>query len=237
MRLGRWIAPLSLGCVLELPPPSPPPRYAPVLQQAPGPLPAGQGRLLVDALNGPARVSVVEVTGERFLCLSPCAVDLSPGPHRLHLVAPDEREETVIVDVADDGAVFQGILGAKRSHKSARWVLIGTAVVGAVVMGFGLRDLIKTDDNPTFFMPDNGVAENQDQTHYMRGFWLTTLGGAMLAGGGGGALWLRDEVQPSTFLRWVPPAAAPAPAPPAPAPAHAPAPAPNPVPVPTPTPP
>ncbi len=226
MRLCRWIAPLSLGCVLELPPPSPPPRYAPVLQQQPGPLAEGQGRLVVDALNGPARVSVVEPTGDRFVCLSPCAVDLPPGPHRLHLVAPDDREETVTVDVAADGAVYQGILGVKRDYRTARWVLIGTAVVGAVVMGFGLSDLIKTDDNPTFYMPDNGVSESKDNTHYMRGFWLTTLGGALVAGGGGGALWLRDEVQPSTFIRWVPPAAAPPPTPPAPPPAPAPAPPP-----------
>ena len=215
MWIGRWIVPLSLGCalelgcVLELPAPSPPPRYAPVLQEPPGPLAAGQGRILVDALNGPARVSVVEPEGERFVCLSPCAVDLPPGPHRLHLVAPDDREETLTVEVGADGAVYQGILGVKRDRATLRWVLFGGAVVGAVVMAFGVRDLVKTDDNPTFYMPDNGVSDLKDSTHYMRGFWLTTIGGALLAAGGGGALWLRDEVQPSTFIRWVPPAPTP----------------------------
>ena len=225
MRFCRWIVLLSLGCVLELPAPSPPPRYAPVLREPPGALAPGQGRILVDALNGPARVSVVEPEGERFVCLSPCAVDLPPGPHRLHLVAPDDREETMVVDVAADDAVFQGILGVKRNHARARLALIGTAVVGAVVLGFGLRDLIKTDDNPSFYMPDNGISDLRDQTHYLRGFLLTTLGGALVAGGGGGALWLRDEVQPSTFIRWAPtPAPAPVPTPPAPVPTPAPAP-------------
>ncbi len=206
---------VCLGCTLYLPAPGPPPRYTPRLDPPPGTLAPGHGRVIVDALNGPARVSVVEPAGERFVCLSPCAVDLPPGTHQLHLVAADDREETLPVVVADDAAVYQGILGVKRERSRARRIVLAGAVAGVALLAYGLTATLtsKQDPHSLGYTTDNGLRGTPNPSNPPGGegpgLVLAIMGGGLALGLGAATLWLADEQQPSTFVRWSPEAAAP----------------------------
>ncbi len=205
---GLALCGLLGACTVTLPAPDAPPRYAPLLRESPRAVPDGQGRVLVDAVNGPARVSLVEPTGERFLCLSPCEADLPPGLQTLHLVVDDDHDGFVQVDVRPAPAVYQGIVGIHRTHGLSRKLTAGVAVLGAVVTTWAA--IAYATAKPTGPIYRGGVGFEPEPGDDGRGGATVgmLIGGGLLLGGGAVALWLGDEEQPSTFVRWEPPAAA-----------------------------
>ena len=201
-----FLAAAALSCTVTLPAPGPPPRYTPLLREAPGPLAEGRGRILVDAINGPARVALVEPTGDRFLCLSPCAVDLPVGTHTLHFVVDDDHDGFVPVEVRERAGVYQGIVGVHRSHTLSRTLTAALAIVGAGVTVWGVASYLGA--RPTGPMYSPGDLYNVPDDGKGRAAIVSLFGSAITLGAGAAALWLGDEEQPSTFVRWTPSLAA-----------------------------
>jgi hypothetical protein len=125
-RLSSWcslfVSLVTTGCVATHPPPAVPERIAPASGIAPDepPLP-NQGRVLLDVVNGPAKVSDVTAITTRStppygnkhaflmpaleertlrpLCITPCAVDLAQGWHSLVFESVKDASATSTADV------------------------------------------------------------------------------------------------------------------------------------------
>jgi hypothetical protein len=96
------LAVVSAGCAGEprvLPPREPPSRVAPTVPMPASAVPAGHGRVVLDAVDGPMRVVAkydpsfvppggsAPATRSGELCVTPCVVDLPKGRYRLFMSA------------------------------------------------------------------------------------------------------------------------------------------------------
>jgi hypothetical protein len=159
----------SAGCVRELPPRPAPDAIVPAMNTASEPAP-GQGRLVIDVVDGPAPVQRVDMKAEPFddgqgrtrfrfheapepLCAtSPCVVDLTPGNVLLGFpVAGDDHPlEVELVHVGEETAVYRRSLSHYRRNKGALWVLgiVGTSLGGtSMITGTTLLPLGLSDGN------------------------------------------------------------------------------------------
>ncbi len=153
------------GCVRNLPPAATPAQVVPAAAVA-GPPAAGQGRLVVDVVDGPTPVSRINMEARpmddghgrtiyRFvrvphrLCdASPCVVDLQPGNVLVGFPVDGRpsRIEGELVHVAAGTTVYRRVLSQYRDQSGSLYVLgiIGTAVgaasaiTGATLLPIGL---------------------------------------------------------------------------------------------------
>ncbi len=111
----------------------PPARVAPEIAVGGAPAP-GLGRVILDVQEGPAVVERVHggtasgVAGTRALsgsfefahrvCITPCVIDVQPGPQQLRftLVDDDERTSEGFVNIDDRTAVYRHAIGTQRSR-------------------------------------------------------------------------------------------------------------------------
>lgn len=153
-RLALPIVALA-ACVKQLPPAPTPQPVAPAVR-APAPPAAGQGRVIVDVVDGPTPVYRVDMPsepiedadgrvrfrfGEREVLAceaSPCALDLPLGNAVLGFPVIGKRSlEIELVHVADSAAVYRRTLSVyQREDKGAAFVLgiIGASLGGAAVI-------------------------------------------------------------------------------------------------------
>lgn len=158
---------ISAGCVRQLPPRPAPEAIAPSTNTTSEPA-AGNGRLIIDVVDGPTPVQRVRMQAGPFeddqgrtrfrfyeapepLCAtSPCVVDLTPGNVLLGFpVAGDGDSMNVeLVHVGEETAVYRRSLSYYRHNKGALWVLgiIGTSLggtsflTGTTLLPLGLAD-------------------------------------------------------------------------------------------------
>ena len=163
----------STACVREVPPPAAPPRELPKAVANVPPEVEGQGRVVVDVTNGPARVDEVvaqaasatsqgvvaygEIT--RNVCLTtPCAVNLDYGQHNFRFVSTtdDQHYSEAVVDAGRGDTIFRHTMGEHTSGGAVHTVggvsaVLGTigVLTGATLLGTGvLIHSAATSDNP-----------------------------------------------------------------------------------------
>jgi hypothetical protein len=143
---------LAGGCtVRHVPPPPPPDRVLPAVEQ--GGLPArGRGRILLDvegeralveevsggelAASGAGRVFSGSLEVSQRLCVTPCYVDLTPGPHRLRFVSITDgsRRANGYVNIDTGTTAYRQRLGVSRRHALRRVGGITSAILGAIFL-------------------------------------------------------------------------------------------------------
>lgn len=203
-----------------LPPPAVPPHSIPTVVIELPPPGAGEGRVVLDTTEGPARADevvqrsentviaqgVVSHRGTHFvapqrltrpLCLLPCAVNLSLGHHEVlfSLLDDPSRNSAGFISVGASPSVARHAIG--RSTTS-----VG-GVIGALVMGvFGFAGLVT---GPALL--GLGDDEARGRTGFVTAGWVT-LGIGVALGAGAVALGLmsRPTVQPGRTIQWTPPA-------------------------------
>lgn len=202
----------ATGCMRELPPPAAPPRQRVELETLPdGPIPAGSGRVVLDAQEGKGSVRVVRVDvtqmsvsttrgyahglafSTHLLCSkTPCAVDLPAGSHQLTFQAlRDSREvSTATFDVtAGRTQVVRHAVGFVDQHGG--WKAVGVA---GVTLGFS------SALPGALFVPLSGIAESDGMR--TAGFVMLGAGLGVLAFGITSLVIGRTEVQPGTTTQW-----------------------------------
>lgn len=156
----------SAGCVRQLPPRPVPDAIVPPIGTTSAPAP-GEGRLVIDVVDGPAPIHRVQMRPEPFvdeqggtrfrfyevpepLCeTSPCVVDLTPGNVLLGfpVIGDDRYLDVELVYVGEETAVYRRSLSHRR-RGGALWVLgiVGTSlggtslVTGATLLPLGLAN-------------------------------------------------------------------------------------------------
>jgi hypothetical protein len=144
-----------------------PPRELPPLDLPTSPPPDGHGRVVLDVVDGPTIVHVIEgqasavshQTGgtasavyERRLCQTPCAVDLPFGEHeiRLSLDHDHNRGGHEIVDVRGPTTALRARLGHRTGGGpvgiAGALLIIGGAVTGGGGLLWGSASGDGTDD-------------------------------------------------------------------------------------------
>jgi hypothetical protein len=156
----------STGCVRQLPPLPAPAAIVPATNTTSEPA-TGQGRLVIDVVDGPTPVQRVDMKAEPFeddqgrtrfrfyeapepLCATPCVVDLTPSNVLLGfpVTGDDHAMEVELVHVGEETAVYRRSLSHYRHNKGALWVLgiIGTSLggtsllTGTTLLPLGLAD-------------------------------------------------------------------------------------------------
>lgn len=153
----------SAGCfsVERLPPPAAPARVVPPIDRG-GPPAPGLGRVILDVEGDQATVLRVsggsvgasgagavfsgslEVT--RPLCVTPCQVDLAPGPHGLRFVSrtDDDQRGDAFINIDQATTVYRYKLG-RRSRPYGRRTLAWLTGAVAVFSDFGALVTIGND--------------------------------------------------------------------------------------------
>jgi hypothetical protein len=151
------------GCgATRLPPPAAPPRVLPSVQ-ASGPPAPGRGRVILDVEGDRAVVEDVQGgsvaasgAGHFFggslevsqrLCVTPCVVDLAPGPHTLRFssVTDEDRSSDGYVNIDEGVSAYRERLGVHSHHQLKRGFGIASVVVGGMFVLSGAA------------APDNGI--------------------------------------------------------------------------------
>ena len=142
------------GCVTRLPPPPPPPAVVPqVIQNAPPPA-AGQGRLVVDVVDGPAPVQRLGMDPQaiqtskgrpavrffetpRVLCpASPCVTEMAPGNVLLGfpVIGDNDSTEVELVNVGPETSVYRRSLSQWHQGDTSLFGILMTSIGGASLM-------------------------------------------------------------------------------------------------------
>lgn len=197
------MGPLFLACqvvacageprVLE--PRAPPGREMPAVNLPATPPPVGEGRVVLDAIDGPMNVTVQadttfvppgatvapSRTGE--LCVTPCAADLPLGRYRLFLSSRDgEHGDTDDLVVSQGVTVYRRAAGKYVSPSVANRILPASVfVLGLVVASVGLAVSEGTTTAQSGTSGSSGTP--------VAGLVLLGLGVAMAIGGG---IWTYD---------------------------------------------
>jgi len=159
---------LVSGCTRRMAPPAEPDPIPPPTQDLP-PLAEGQGRVIVDVVDGPTEVHrattrsivvgidkdrpiVVSRRSTEQMCVSPCAVDLSPGRYTLAFPTPggSGRFELDVVDVKTEPTVYLRDLGRYESAGAGLPLGILGVVFGGAAMITGVTLLpvgVATDND------------------------------------------------------------------------------------------
>jgi hypothetical protein len=144
------VALVSAGCfsVERLPPPAAPTQVVPPIDRG-GPPAPGLGRVVLDVEGDQA--TVFRVTGgsvgasgagavfsgslevTRPLCVTPCQVDLTPGPHGLRFVSrtDDDRRGDAFINIDQATSVYRYKLGRRSRPYGRRTLAWLTGAVGA----------------------------------------------------------------------------------------------------------
>jgi hypothetical protein len=159
------VALLAAGCVQQIPPPATPDPVPPLVEDLP-PVEEGNGRVIVDVVDGPTDVMafmrhslVVEVdkgktltassVSTETLCTSPCAVDLPLGRHTLAFPTRGGRGRLEVgqVDVGAVPTVYRRALGSYESAGAGLVLgILGvtfggmSAITGMVLLPVGLAN-------------------------------------------------------------------------------------------------
>lgn len=186
------------GCgVRYLPPPATPQRVVPEVELQPEAPGEGEGRIVLDTVGEPARVSLARSGFYRgALCITPCALNLPLGPHELTFEsrADPRRTSTGVVTVGARPSVYQHALGERNDHPTARGVAViawSLSLLGLLTGGllWGLFEAASDDGE------SSGVATAGRTMVY---------GGAALAGVGAVFTVLgRPVVQEGAGVQWV----------------------------------
>ena len=154
----------------------------------------GLGRVVLDVQEGPAIVERLDGAGisgiagvhalsasveiARRVCVTPCVLDIEPGPHELRftLVADDERTSTDFVDVDDRVAAYRHAIGR---HSNRAWkglvgwpALVAGTIADVVLAGAIARGNFEaTSGNVTGITVGVGIAVG-----------FTVLGGWLVSG-------------------------------------------------------
>lgn len=173
-------AALAMGCTRILPPPAAPERVLPAMRtDVPDPA-AGEGRVALDVVEGPARVDEVlarssasssgvavssggavvvgsgyaEGTSTRHVCTTPCLVNLPFGTHELSFTLENGRTDTASVMVGTRPSAHRRTLALADEPLGRPEAVAGFALTVAggsfAVLGFGL--------GPLFFLSDSDGA-------------------------------------------------------------------------------
>lgn len=218
-RIGVTALLLVQACVPRgLPPPAVPPRSVPTVVSELPPPGAGEGRVVLDAVEGPARADEVVQRSEnmaipqgavgyrgalfvgpqrvtRPLCLLPCAVNLSLGHHEVLFSVLDDPSRN------SAGFISVGAAPSVARHAIGRSTTSVGGVIGAFVMGmFGVAGLVTGPVLLGF-----GDDEARGRTGFVTAGWAT-LGIGVALGAGAVALGLvsRPTVQPGRTIQWNP---------------------------------
>lgn len=201
-----------MACTRELPPPVAPPRQHVALETLPeGPIPAGSGRVLLDAEPGKGAVQVVRVdltemsvsttrgyargvaVTKHLVCSkTPCAVDLPAGSHELVFQGShDERDVSAATfDVtAGRTQVVRHSVGFFDAHGGWKALgVVGVTIGGASAVSGGL----------------GFVLGSQRDSDGLRTIGTVMMGGglAILALGITSFVVGRTEVQPGSTTQW-----------------------------------
>jgi hypothetical protein len=158
-----------IACVKQLPPAPVPPTVAPPLQAA-APPPGGQGRLVVDVVDGPTPVQRIRMASQQvdrgpgrvsyrlletpeLLCAtSPCIADVALGNVLLGfpVLGDPGAMEVELVHVGPEPSVYRRALSIYKGKSGGLRVLgiVATAVGGsAVLTGATLLPIGLSDDN------------------------------------------------------------------------------------------
>jgi len=162
------VATVPAGCVRQLPPAPTPQAIVPALGATPPP--AGQGRLVVDVVDGPTPVQRVQIGSEpipdpqgrvsyrlfeapQLLCpASPCVADLPPGNVLLGfpVIGSPDALEVELVHVGPETSIYRRALSVREDHTGAlRTVGIVSTSVGSVsaITGIVLLPIGLSDDS------------------------------------------------------------------------------------------
>ena len=218
-RVGATVLLMVQACSPRgLPPPAVPPRSVPAVVIELPPPGAGEGRVVLDATEGPARADEVVQRSEntavpqgavgyrgalfagpqrvtRPLCLLPCAVNLSLGHHEVLFSTLDDPSRN------SAGFITVGAAPSVARHAIGRSTTSAGGVIGALVMGmFGVAGLVTGPVLLGF-----GDDEARGRTGFVTAGWVTLGVGAAL-GAGAVALGLvsRPTVQPGRTIQWNP---------------------------------
>jgi hypothetical protein len=123
--------------------------------------------------------------GGRFLCETPCVVDLPFGSHRLRFRRGDDADEASII-VGRRPSVYRRALGYRRAPSP--WTSVG----GMTAVGLGIPGLLT---GPLL------IGEKSAST---AGIALTAASGALSVLGGVLLAQYRDTIQPGAAVQWEP---------------------------------
>lgn len=204
----------SMACTRELPPPVAPPRQRVELEAVPeGPIPAGSGRVLLDAEQGKGPVRVVRVertemsmstsrgyargvsVSTHLVCSkTPCAVDLPAGSHELVFqAARDERDASAATfDVtAGRTQVVRHAVGFVDPHGG--WKALGNT---GVVVGLS----VALPGALVFAL--SGIGDQGNDTLRTTGTVMVGVGVVALALGVTCLVLGRTDLQPGATTQW-----------------------------------
>ena len=171
--LAALLAALAVGCVREVPPAAMPDQVVPPMPASMPPVPARQGRVIIDVADGPVEVGRlvgttvaigvdkdVPIAATRVttqpLCTTPCAVDLAPGRYELTFPTPGSprRLEVAVVDVFAEPTIYRRALGRYEPAGGLMVLgIVGTSlggmsfITGAALFPIGLAQDPEEDGN------------------------------------------------------------------------------------------
>jgi hypothetical protein len=188
----------------QLAAPAAPQRIVPEVLLGGAPAP-GLGRVVLDVQDGPAVVERVQgasasgIAGSHVLsgsleisrrvCVTPCVLDLPPGPQELRFTSVNdgERTSTGFVNIDDRPSAYRHALGTQRS-RAWRGLVGWPLLILGTLLDIGLVSAMSSDDfeasGPN--LVGAGVSVG-----------LTVLGGWLVSGS-------VIEQQPGTGVQWRP---------------------------------
>jgi hypothetical protein len=143
----------TAACVIRMPPPPTPTRRAPSATLPSQPPPAGEGRIVLETLDGPAvahlvtgRASGVAHGGGqiassaqvavRRLCTTPCAVDLPLGEHEvLFSMDGTDKAASVVARIEERPQLLLTSMGYERHHR-------GRAAGGSLLISLAIPTIV-----------------------------------------------------------------------------------------------
>lgn len=182
---------IVLGCAGEprtLPPREPPTRMVPPVPLPPQPIPPGNGRLVIDATDGPMRVAATydptfsppggqaQTARSGELCTTPCVVDLPKGKYRLFFSATQATDAAA--GDADDVRVDEGVQIYRRAPGRYQTPSPTDEILPAVALGASLVAIVA-----------GGGISATNQNNRTGGALLLGVG---IAGTIGSSIWIYD---------------------------------------------
>lgn len=217
----------TTGCVATFPPPAVPERVAPDTSIAPADPPSPtQGRVFLDVVDGPAKVSdVTEITTRssvahgksayvmpaleekklRPLCITPCAVDLAQGWHSIVFESVKDETATSTADVTVSARPIAVRHALGREKPANGGYLAGLMMVlpgaGLMLMGTVATAIGATAKDPG--VDATGKTKGDARIFLPVGLVVLSVGAALGIGGTILVLNNRPERQAGSTAQWV----------------------------------
>ena len=182
----------------EIDPPATPDRVEPQVEDPREPVKAHRGRLVIDAVGGPAQVDEVtsmtagfeennhrghqtEISTRPLCAATPCVVDLGVGFHILRYSRKGSdfsKTSLTTAEVGSGRSVIRHDLGYYQTHKSLNSIGGGLQTVGIISATLGVPFLLAS------LLPLGSLVDSQKQVTEVRD-GLQTAGLAMMVSGAG----------------------------------------------------